>query len=357
MRFWLPILCCYLILPCVRSQYFHESLDLHYNLRSSLIKDQKATIAFRTYSNINFENTIPNLLDNFQLISRFRFANSTNSLVKNAEFGALLTGNISGAAQIPDQYRNPPVYVKVYDNSGNSNIFTPGLQYIIKWLFNDTLNKQFQIGLSLRYNIVGNTELFSETYPLGYDISLMLNHKFLSVQFLNSAHTIYNSFTFRSSEVSDIVKTNRNRLSVPMEFENLTFLTIGLGDAYYKRPTEKDKLLHYLYFSLRRLCPSNKEVRPNLSFKNLDYIFGLKLQYKQFLINPKYATSRGDLDNLALRANAYSILLGYEFKKISIKMGYSHIVYYELAVNVTSLKNNDHINLDKLIVSIDYSIN
>ena len=141
-----------------------------------------------------------------------------------------------------------------------------------------------------------------------------------------------------------------------MEFENLTFLTIGLGDAYYKRPTEQDKLLHYLYFSLRRLCPSNKEFRSNLSFKKLDYIFGLKLRYKKFLINPEYSTSRGDIDYLALRANNYSILLDYEFKKISITMGYAHIVYYELAVNVTSLKNNDHIKLDKLIFSIDYSI-
>lgn len=355
MRFWLLIFSCYLILPCVRSQYFHESFDLHYNLRSSLIKDQKAKIGFKTYSNVHFENTIPNLMDNFQVISRFRFVNSTKGLVKNAEFGALLTANISGKAQIPEQYNKPPINIRIYSSSGNSNIFTPGLQYIKKWLFNDTLNKQFQIGISLRYNIVGNPELFTETYPWGYDVSLMLNHKLLSVQFMYSAHTIYNSFTFRSSEVSDIVETNRNRVSVPMEFENLTFLTIGLGDAYYKRPTEKDRLLHYLYFSLRRLCPSNKEVRPDFSFKNLDYIFGFKLQFKQILINPEYSTKRSDIEYLTLRANNYSILLGYEFKKISIKLGYAHIVYYELATAVSSLKNNDHIKLDKLIFSIEYS--
>lgn len=355
MKLWLlsVLFCCFILTS--QSQYFHESLDLYYNLRSSLVKDQKVKTGFRTYSNVNFENTIPNILDNFQLLSRFRFVNSSHWFVKNTEFGVGLTGFISAASQIPDQYQNPTMRIRVYDNHSHSNILTPGLQYIRNWHFNDTIDSRLQLGLALRYNIVGNPEIFSKSYPLGYDFSIQLNHKFFSMQFMHSANTIYNSFTFRSADVADVIETNRKRVSIPGEFENLTFLTLAFGNAYYKLPTDNDKLLHYFYFSMRRLYPSNKEYRIKLVLKNLDYIFGCRFRYKKLLINPEYSTNRSDIGYHAYKGKSYSFLLGYEFGKISVKLGYAHVVYYELAVDVSSLKNNDNITLDKMILAIDCS--
>ncbi len=173
---------------------------------------------------------------------------------------------------------------------------------------------------------------------------------------MHAANTIYNSFTFRTADLNEFVKSNKKRISIPVEFENLTFLTFAVGNAYYKIPTENDKLLHYLYFSMRRLFPSNKEYRSNLSFKNLDYIFGINLRYKQWLFNPEYATHRSDTGPEALKGKSYSFLLGYAFRNVSVKLGYAHIVYFELATDVYSLKNNEHINLDKIIFAIDYSL-
>ena len=355
MRYWLLIFAGCLLFPGVRSQYFHESLDLYYNLRSSLVEDQRAKIGFRTYSNINFENTIPNIFDNFQLLSRLKFANTSHWFVKNTEFGAGVTGFYSGANQIAEEFQNSPILIRIYNGEGHNYIITPGLQYIRNWYFNDTIDCRFQFGLGLRYNIVGNPEMFSKSYPFGYDFSFQFTKKFFSVQFMHSANTIYDSFTFRRADVSDIIESNRKRVSIPVEFENLTFLTFTIGNAYYKVPTENDQLQHNLYFSLRRFFPSNIEYRPNLSFKNLDYIFGINLRYNKFLINPEYATHRSDMGYDVLKGKSYSILLGYIFKNVSVNLGYTHIIYYELAVNVSSLKNNDHLNLDKLILGIDYS--
>lgn len=355
MRSWLLILIGFLLFLGVKSQYFHESLDLNYNLRSTLIEDQKAKIGFRTYSNINFENTIPNIFDNIQLLSRFKFANTSSRFVNNAEFGAEITSFISGSNQIAEQFKKPPMLIQLYNDNGHNFVITPGLQYIKNWIFNDTIDSRLQFGLGLRYNIVGNPEMFTKSYPFGYDLSLQFNIKYFSVQFMHAANTIYNSFTFRTADLNEFVNSNKKRISIPVEFENLTFLTFSLGNAYFKVPSENDKLLYYLYFSMRRLFPSNKEYRSNLSFKNLDYIFGISLRYKQWLFNPEYGTHRSDNGPEAMKGNSYSFLLGYAFRNVSVKLGYAHIVYYELATDVYSLKNNDHINLDKIIFAIDYS--
>ncbi len=171
MRSWLLILIGCLLFLGAKSQYFHESLDLNYNLRSTLIEDQKAKIGFRTYSNINFENTIPNIFDNFQLLSRFRFANTSSWFVKNAEFGAGINSFISGTNQIAEQFKKPPMLIQLYNDGGHNFVITPGLQYIKNWIFNDTIDSRLQFGLGLRYNIVGNPEMFTKSYPFGYDLS------------------------------------------------------------------------------------------------------------------------------------------------------------------------------------------
>lgn len=347
------VLCLFLVDS--KSQYFHESLDLYYNLRVSLEEDQKAKIGFRTYSNIKFENSIPNIFDNFQLLSRFRFENTSSRFVKNAEFGAGITSFISGANQISEKFSISPMLIRLDNDDGGNFIITPGLQYIKSWNSNDTNNSRLQFGFGLRYNIVGNQALLSESYPFGYDISLRYRIKFFSVQFMHAANTVYNSFTFRTDDLAEFFESDKKRISIPVEFENLTFLTFALGTAYNKVPTENDKLLYYLYFSLRRFYPSNNDYKFKLSFKNLDYIFGVNLRYKQWLFNPEYATLKSDVGNEAIKGKSYSLLMGYMFDQFSIKLGYTHIVYYELAVDLFSLKNNDYLTLDKIILALDYS--
>jgi hypothetical protein len=355
MRYWLLIFASCILFIGVRSQYFYESLDLYYNLRPSLVEDQKAKIGFSTYSNVNFENTIPNILDNFKLVSRFRFTNSSHWFVKNTEFGAGISSFITGANQFSEQYPRSPLNIKIYNDVKYNYVITPGLQYIRTWKSDNKADSRLILGLGMRYNIVGGPEMFSNSYPFGYDLSLQLMRRFFSFQFMHSTNSVYNSFTFRTADVSAFTDSDKKRISIPVEFQNLTFFTIALGDPYYKLPTENNKLTYNLYFTMRRLFPSNKEYRPELSFKNLDYIFGFNLKYKQFDLNPEYASNRTDLEYHDLKAKSYSILVGYSFGDISIKLGYSHVVYYELAKDLQSLQNNDHVKLDKLIFAIDYS--
>ena len=68
----------------IRGQYFHESLDLYSNLRSQLINEQKFKIGFKTYSILKYQNTVPNLLDNFHLASRFRFNRKQSWILRNS---------------------------------------------------------------------------------------------------------------------------------------------------------------------------------------------------------------------------------------------------------------------------------
>jgi len=344
-----------LLFSGVKSQNFHESLDLYYNLRSSLVEDQKAKIGFKTYSNVNFENTIPNILDNFQLLSRFKFPKSSSSFVKNAEFGGNITWFYSGYGQAPDQVRKPPLYIKLYNDQGHNYIITPGLQYVKNWIPNDSIDKRIQLGLAFRYNIVGDAESFSNTYPFGYDFSFQFTKRLFSFQFMHSANTIYNSLTFKTTDLPEYSESKKKRLSIPTEFENLTFLNFTLGNPYYKLPSKNDPLLHYLYFTMRRLYPSNKDYRPELSFKNLDYIFGINIRYKKLLINPEFCTHRNYYEYYTTKGKNYSLLIGYSFNKILVKMGYCHVVYYLLATDLLSLQNDDNIHLDKIILALDYS--
>lgn len=355
MRPWFFIIVFCLLFSGVKSQNFHESLDLHYNLRPSLVEDQKAKIGFRTYSNVNFENTIPNILDNFQLLSRFKFPKTSSSFVKNAEFGGGITWFYSGSGQVPDQIKKPPLYIRLYNNQGNNYIITPGIQYIKSWIPNDSIDKRFQFGLSFRYNIIGDPESFSKTYPFGYDFSFQVTKKFFSFQFMHSANTIYNSLTFKTSDFPAFSESKKDRISFPTEFENLTFLTFSLGNPCYQMPSESDPLLHYLYFSMRRLYPSNKDYRAELSLKNLDYIFGINIRYKQLLINPEFTTRRDYFEYYTAKGKCYSLLFGYSFNRMSIKLGYSHVVYYVLATDLLSLQNDDYVHLDKIILALDYS--
>ncbi len=339
----------------IRGQYFHESFDLYSNLRSQLINEQKLKIGFKTYSNLKYQNTVPNLLDNFHLISRFKFNQKESRMLRNTEFGIGFQAFFSGASQVPDVYNKSPILVKVYDKEGINNVFSPGLQIIRTLWLNDTTFGRFQVGLGLRYNYIGNERFFSKSYPFGYDLSLYFRNKLFSVQYLHSSHTIYNSYTYKIEEIESVVESDKAKVSLPGEFRNMSFLTLSVGDDYLKKPTKEDKTLYNIYFTFRRDDFSNKDLRSDFSFNNLDYIIGFQINHAGLKINPEFSfTPRYNIDGYSYKCHNYSMLVGYELKQFEIMLGYSHIIYYPQAVDMFSLKQAEDIHCDRLSLSFAY---
>ena len=339
----------------IRGQYFHESLDLYSNLRSQLINEQKFKIGFKTYSILKYQNTVPNLLDNFHLASRFRFNRKQSWILRNTEFGVGFQAFFSGASQVPDVYNKPPVLVKVYEKEGNNNVFSPGVQVIRTLWFSDTTLWRLQVGLGLRYNYIGNERFFSKSYPFGYDLSLYLKYKVFSLQYQHSAHTIYSSYRYKIEDIGDAIESDKERVSIPDEFRNLSILTLAFGDDYLKKPTKEDKTLYNIYFTFRRDDFSNKDLRSDFSFKNLDYIIGFRINHAGLKINPEFSfTPRYNIDGYSYKCHNYSMLVGYELKQFEIMFGYSHVIYYPQAVDLHSLKEAEDIHCDRVVVSIGY---
>lgn len=345
------------LITIVRGQYFHESLDFYYNLRSELKSEQKLKIGFKTYSNLNFLNTVPNLFDNFELRSRFRFDRQELWILRNTEFGVSFQAFFSGGNKAPEVYNKPPMLIKVYDKTRKNNVLSPGLQIIKTLWHKDTTSGSFQIGLGLRYNYVGNKEFFSKSYPLGFDLSMYFRNKLFSIQYMYSLFTIYNSFAFNIEDLDIYIESEKSRVSLPSEFKNLSLLTISFGDDYNKRATEDEKTLYSIYFSMRRLYFSNKDIRDNFSTKYMDYIIGCWFNHTGIRINPEFTlTNNFVIDNYYYKCHNYSLLLGYDFKRFDLKVGYSHMIYYPRIVDFYTLSQAENIHYDRLILSLAYCL-
>jgi len=344
-----------LSLTLLKGQYFHESLDLYSNLRSHLVYDQKCKIGFKTYSNLKFQNTVPNLLDNFYLNSRFKFKKKDHWMLRNTEFGVGIQAFISGANQFPELYEKPPMLIKIYDTGGKNLVISPGVQIIRNLWINDSTSGRLQVGLGLRYNYIGNDQFFSKSYPFGFDLTLYFRNKLFSVQYLYSAFSIYNSFTFKIEDIDETVESDKDRVSIPDEFRNLSFLTFGFGDDYNKKPTKDEKTLYNFYFTFRRDDYSNKELRNSFSTKYMDYIFGFWINHLGLKINPEFSiTPQYKFDGYSYKCHNISLLMGYVFKHFEISAGYSHLIFYPLAVDVYSLQDAEDIHCDRLSLSLAY---
>jgi len=345
------------LITIVRGQYFHESLDLYYNLRSELKSEENLRIGFKTYSNLNFLNAVPNLFDNFDLRSRYRSDRQDLWILRNTEFGISFQAFFSGVEQVPEDYSKPPMSIKVYDNEGNNTVLSPGLQLNRTLWHNDTTFGHFQIGLGLRYNYIGNEKFFTKTYPLGYDFSLYFRNRLFSIQYMYSMFTIYNSFSFNIEDVDFIIESEKSRVSLPGEFKNLSLTTLSFGDDYNRRATKDDKTLYSIYFSLRSLYFSNKDLRNSNSAKYLDYIVGSWINHMGFRINPEFSfTNNYLIENYSYRCYNYSLLLGYDFKHIELKIGYSHMIYYPRVVDYYTLSQAENIHYDRLVLSLVYCL-
>ncbi|MBM3436828.1 MAG: hypothetical protein FJY07_11500 [Bacteroidetes bacterium] len=114
----------------VSGQYFHESLDLQYNLRPSLNENQKFIGGVMMWSCLNYRNTKPNLFDNFLVSSRFRLREARQRLFRNAEMGLSLQVLLPGKYNKMTYSQQPPLNVRLYDGSGSTNAFIPGVQYV-----------------------------------------------------------------------------------------------------------------------------------------------------------------------------------------------------------------------------------
>lgn len=343
------------LLPNVNSQYFHEILDLHYNLRSSLPKTESLKLGLRTYSFINYENTLPNLFDNFQLMGRFRLNHAESNFLRNTEWGVGFQAFMTGGGEVPEIIDSSPLHVNVYDNiKGNGSVYTPGLQFIRTWWFRDSSWSRIQAGVGFRYNHITNDVYFAKSYPIGFDISLIAKIRIISIQFMHSDHTVYNSFTYNSEDLGVPVESGYSRVSVPDDFRNLTAITLAFGDDYLARTTEEELTLYCAYFTLRRNDFSIKEKRKKFDFVDLDYIFGTKITHKFLTINAELTVNKSfNIANELYNCQIYSLLAGYDHRKIGVKAGFSHFFCYPLAVDLKSLQE-DNVHFNKLFLAFDY---
>jgi hypothetical protein len=336
-------------------QYFHETLDLFYNLRSSLEEDQKMKFGFRTYSFIKYEETVPNLLDNFQVTGRFRFPRQDNTVLKNTEWGAGLTALVTGLSKSPEVYKHPPIRVSVYSDQNNANIFSPGILVVQTWWLHDSAFSRFQVGLGFRYNYIGRNDLFSKTFPLGYDLSFYFRIKIVALQFYRSANMVYSGFAYKSEDIDDLTNASDTRFTIPDEFRNLSFFMLCFGDDYLKKPNKEDKTLYNIYLSLRRFDYSDPDLRSEFSFATLDYNTGFRITHRNLLMNPEITfTGQYEQESSTYTRYIFSLLAGYRLKRLEFRAGYSHSVCHLHAVDLYSLQESENIRCNKLLVTIVY---
>lgn len=345
------------VVTSASGQYFHESLDVHYNLRSSLTDQQKIKFGFKTYSYLNYQNTIPNILDNFQVIFRFKLVKTEKRFFKNAEMGISFQAWLLGKYYTANTYNVPPIHIKIYDKNGNTMALIPAIQYIKNWNFIKHAFSGIQLGFTLRYNYVGSEFFHGDVFPLGYDASLIYRVKVLTLQIMQSINSLYSGYRYKSEDVEGLVETESEKITLPDEFMNLTFVTLSLGDSYLKRSTDQEKLVYNIYFTMRGTNFANKELRTEFSFKTLDYIAGFRINYKGFTINPEFIYRHTiQVDEANCRGNYYSVMTGYDFRHFALKLGFTHSIFYPFAVDVTSLQSGENIYQEKLILCLEYNL-
>lgn len=354
MKIWLLPVVSLLSFFSAQCQYFHESADLYYNLRDAVPNDKKVVIGLSTYSTINFLNTIPNVLDNFRFVSRMKFDSTGKGNIKNLEVGVSMNGFISGKTKIPYYYRNPPLTIWVYNPDENNSVFSPGLQMVKSFPLN-LKNDRFQLGLAGYYNFIGLDDYFTKNYNFSYDLSVLINYKVLTVQGMYSAHKLYSSYTFKTSELRGLVESEKNRISLAEEFENLAIITLTLGDFYLDRPKENKDVLYNIYLSLRNNVPSNKDLRPEFKMKYIDYLAGFNIRYGKFLFNPEFMINKRQyIADRSYSCLGMSMMLGWEANKLSIYAGYNHFVFYRHSTYYIALSEGEDIKMDKLMISLAY---
>jgi hypothetical protein len=343
------------LLVTVKSQYFHETLDLYSNLRSSLSKSESLKLGLKSYSFLNYKGTLPNLFDNFNLSGRVRFNQAKRKFLKNTEWGIGFHAFMTGGAKIPKIVDSSPMHVKVYDNTkGTGSMYIPGLQIIRTWWFNDTTWSRIQAGVSLRYNHITNDDLYATNYPIGFEFSFFAKIRVISIQLLHADHTVYNSLTYNSEDLGIPPEDGHTRVSVPDDFRNLTTLTLAFGDDYLARPTKEENTLYYAYFTLRRNDFSAKEKRKEFDFVNLDYIFGTRITHKFLTINAELTVNKEYAHEDELyHCQIYSLLAGYDQNKIGIRAGFSHFYCFPLAVDHAALQA-DNVQFNKLLLAVEY---
>jgi hypothetical protein len=346
---------CFVFVITTNGQYFHQS-DIFHNLKPEVQDGKNFYFSASTYSFVNLLNTVPNILDNFQVITRYRADSSGSDLLNNLEIGAVVKGFISSGTILPFRMNMPPMSIRVYDPDNNNRVVSPGVQLIRNIPFN---KKEWglQLGLAGYYNFIGMEDYFSESHSFAYDLSAFLYLNRFGLQIYHSAHNLNASYTFRTENVEDIVQTDKKRISLPEEFENLTFFTLSLGDHYLTRPDEKQEVLYSFYLSFRYDVPSDPELRPEFKIKYVDVLTGCNLYYRNFLFNPEVLVyERNSIGMANYNCLGASFLAGYTIKSFSMKLGYTHFTYYQQAIDYNSLRNSEDIQMDRLVLSLGYSL-
>ena len=129
----------------------------------------------------------------------------------------------------------------------------------------------------------------------------------------------------------------------------------GAGNFYLTKPKEDEKLLYAVYLSARHQSYSSKEYRTKISAKRLDYIAGMRLRHDHLIVNPEFLLNYSkDFGDYAYRILGYSLLAGYSFDRIIVKVGFSYENWYPLSVDLYSLEEAENISCDKLLLEVEY---
>lgn len=356
MKRWIFILSSVIYSTFTAGQYFHETLGLQYNLRPEITEGQHLKFSLMTWTYLRYKNTVPNIFDNFAAASRIVFPNSKRKIFSNAEMGIGLHGMIPGRYNNQSTIKEPPMCIRLFDNSGNTNIFIPEVQYLKTWKPKESEETEMRLGLGLRFCITGKEYCHDSISPLGFGASFIWRIRAFSLQVIQSYNNLYSGFRYNSADKADEIYTTAKKITLPDENIDLNMITISFGDSYFKTASAEEKVAYNIYFSARNLSLTKDDAFKEFSLANLDYIAGFRLNYYQLTFNPEYAYRYSiDLDDLSCERQSISLMAGYRFKNLEILTGFSHASYYPFAVDLATLQDSVTLYQERLVICLGYS--
>jgi hypothetical protein len=305
-----------------------------------------------TYSSNSTENKTPNLLDNLQITARNKPFIKKKSWLSNLELGVDLKSYITRKHTIINNYRNYPLLVSIETSIDNPYIISPSLQLIQK--FKLIGNDEFQIGYTQRFNILGDELLNGESFPSGFDLSLVYAYQGLSLQYLIRKNIIISSKCFKLSDNSDFsIRENYKYLCLPDEFKDVALLKLVVETEIIPRTALK------LYLIGSSIIPSNDYnniIRIPINSR-MNATIGGVIKFNKLTFNPEYSEYKEFIyyGEHIRRHRILSLLGDYEYKKLNFKVSFLHDFINVLSVDYQSLFNSDKYYSNHFNIAFIYS--
>jgi hypothetical protein len=338
-------------------QYFHETLSLQYNLLPELRDNKTAKFSLMTWSYLKYKKTVPNLIDNFKVDSRFAFLKSKRKILFNAELGVSLQGMIPGRYTEQSVFNHRSMRICLFGNSGSTNIFIPGIQYLKTWKPQNSKDMELFFGMGLRFLITGSEYYHDSIFPAGFDASFIWRIKVFTLQVRQSYNSLYSGLRYKSDDLADKIYAQSDKITIPDENLDISSITISFGDPYFRRTSPEEKVVYNVYFTARNLFPTDGDAFREFSFENLDYIAGFRINYRKLIVNPEYIYRNTiDVDEVGCESQSVALIAGYNFRRWNILAGFVHETFYPCAVDLRTLKDDVTFYKEKLIICLEHSL-